>query len=183
LNDPALGLLESGSIAAGIRAVDEVIKKAVVHVLQAAPVSPGKYLILFAGSEEPVNQSCLHGAEVLGDWLLDRLFIPNIHPQIIPVMQGTSQVIEWDAVGVVETSTAASTIIGADSAVKNAEVALSELQLARGIGGKGFFVFTGSLDNVEAGIEFGCRHAEKEGKLLNSIVIPNPDKEFYAHMM
>ncbi len=42
---------------------------------------------------------------------------------------------------------------------------------------------TGSLDNVEAGIDFGIRHAQQEGKLLNSIIIANPDREFYAHMM
>ena len=182
LNDPALGLLESGSIAEGIRAVDEVIKKAPVYVLQAGPVSPGKYLLLFAGSEEPVRESYLHGAEILGEWLVDKLFIPSIDPQIIPAMQGTSQVIEWNAVGVVEMSSVASTVWGADSAVKNADVALSELELARGIGGKGYFVFTGTLDNVEAGIDFGCRHAREKGMLLNSVIIPNPDGEFYAHM-
>lgn len=182
LDDPALGLLEVSSIAAGIHAVDEIIKKAPIHVLQASPVSEGKYLILFGGSEEPVHQSYLHGIALLEKWLIDKLFIPNIHHQIIPTMQGTSQVIEWDAVGVVETVSVASTIIGADQAVKNADVDLSEIQLARGIGGKGYFVFTGTLDNVEAGIEFGMKYAQEQGKLLHTIIIPNPDGDLYVHL-
>ena len=182
IDDPALGLLEVSSIAAGIQAVDEIMKKAPIQILQASPVSGGKYLILFAGSEEPVYQSYMHGTEFLGKWLIDTLYIPNIHYQIIPTMQGTSQVIVWDAVGVIETTTVASTIIGADQAVKNANVDLSEIQLARGIGGKGYFVFTGTLDNVQAGIEAGMKYAQEHGTLLNTIIIPNPDKEFYVHV-
>lgn len=179
---PALGLLEVSSIAAGIKAVDEILKKAPIHLLQTGPVSGGKYLILFSGSEEPVNQSYQHGIDILGDWLIDHLNIPNIHHQVIPTMQGVKQVVEWDAVGVIETKSAAATIIGADKSVKNALVELTEIQLAQGIDGKGYFVFTGSLDNVQAGIEFGSNYAKEREAFINSIIIPNPEKEFYMHM-
>ena len=182
LSDPALGLLEVSSIAAGIKAVDEIVKKAPVSLLQVGAVSGGKYLILFSGSEEPVYQSHRHGAELLNDWLIDDFFIPNIHPQVIPVMQGTSQVIQWDAIGVIETASVASAVLGADQAVKNANIDLSEIRLARGIGGKGFFVFTGSLDHVEAGIEAGSHYAGEKGNLIHTTILPNPDREFYTHM-
>ncbi|MCL5019589.1 MAG: BMC domain-containing protein, partial [Patescibacteria group bacterium] len=158
------------------------LKKAPIHLLQTGPVSGGKYLILFSGSEEPVNLSYQHGIDILGEWLTDSLYIPNIHPQVVPTMQGIKQVVEWDAVGVVETRSVAATIIGADTAAKNALVELTEIQLAQGIDGKGYFVFTGSLDNVEAAIESGSHYAKEQKVFINSIIIPNPEKEFYMHM-
>jgi microcompartment protein CcmL/EutN len=44
-------------------------------------------------------------------------------------------------------------LLAADAAAKAAQVRLIELQLARGIGGKGFFTVTGPLGEVEAAVE------------------------------
>jgi len=59
------------------------------------------------------------------------------------------------ALGIVETATVAATILAADAAAKAAAVRLIEMQLARGIGGKAYFIVTGALDEVEAAVEAG----------------------------
>jgi len=58
-----------------------------------------------------------------------------------------------DSLGIVETTTVAATLLAADAAAKAAAVHLIELQLGRGIGGKGFFTVTGPLAEVEAAVE------------------------------
>jgi len=57
------------------------------------------------------------------------------------------------ALGIVETTTVAATILAADAAAKAALVRLIEMQLARGIGGKAYFIVTGTLAEVEAAVE------------------------------
>jgi microcompartment protein CcmL/EutN len=54
------------------------------------------------------------------------------------------------ALGIVETTTVASAILGADAAAKAAEVELLEIAPGRGIGGKGFFTLTGDVGSVQA---------------------------------
>ena len=51
--EPALGLLELDSIAAGIEAGDAMAKRAPVDVIRAGTVHPGKYLVLVGGGPAP----------------------------------------------------------------------------------------------------------------------------------
>ena len=44
--EPALGLLEFDSIAAGIAAGDAMAKRAPIEVIRAGTVHPGRYLVL-----------------------------------------------------------------------------------------------------------------------------------------
>jgi hypothetical protein len=53
----SLGLLELSSIAAGIRAADEVVKAARVDLVEAIPISTGKFLVIFAGGVAEVEAS------------------------------------------------------------------------------------------------------------------------------
>ena len=44
----ALSLIEFASLARGLRALDALVKKAPVEILEANLVEPGKFLVLFA---------------------------------------------------------------------------------------------------------------------------------------
>ena len=44
--EPAIALVETNSVAAGILCGDTMVKKAVVQLLEARPICPGKYLVL-----------------------------------------------------------------------------------------------------------------------------------------
>ena len=62
--EPALGLLELESIAAGIAAGDAMAKRAPIEVIRAGTVHPGKYLILVGGSVADVEEALAAGREV-----------------------------------------------------------------------------------------------------------------------
>ena len=50
-----VGFLELGAIARGIQTADALLKKAIVDIVFAQPVSSGKYLIGFTGEVEEVR--------------------------------------------------------------------------------------------------------------------------------
>jgi len=180
---PALGLLELSSVARGMVAADAMVKKAVVSLLEAHPVTPGKFVVVVAGGVEEVDQSMSEGLVVASDALVDRLILPRADGQIAPAMTQALQVEAGvEALGIVETFSVASAVLAADRAVKGAEVTLVQLRLARGLGGKAFFTFTGALHQVEAGVE-AAREILHGGMLLTTEVIARPHPEFVATLL
>ena len=156
---PSLALIEVASIARGHRVADAMVKRAPVELLRCDPVSPGKLLVLVAGEVASVDEALRAGLEIAADATLDKLYLPRAHEQLPGALRGEARAgdaaerDEIGALGVVESRTVAATILAADAAVKAARVRLIEMQLARGIGGKAYFVVTGDLDEVEASVE------------------------------
>lgn len=178
---PALALLELESIARGYVVADAVVKKAEVRLLQTEAVTPGKFLLLFDGTEAEVEESFAEAVALAGPGLIDKLHLPQAHPQLARALLSPAIEGEVDAIGVIETHSAASALLAADVAVKAAELHLSSLRLARGIGGKGYFLLTGSLDMVEAGVESAAMAIAPE-VLVTTEVIPRPHPDLVAHL-
>jgi microcompartment protein CcmL/EutN len=163
---------------------DAMAKKAAVSLVGAHPLTPGKFVVVVAGGEEEVNQAMIAGREVAAGALVDRLYLPKADPQLAAAMGGAVQV-DTGAVrslGIVETFSVAAAVLSADRAVKAAEVQILQLRLARGLGGKAFYVLTGELHQLEAGLEAG-RSIIHDGMLLTSEVIPRPHADLVAAIL
>jgi len=170
---PALGLLELTSIARGIVACDAMAKKAPVEIVRAQTVCPGKYIVMIRGDEESVRDSMATGVHYAGQYLVDKLVIPNLHEQVIPALLATRPMRGLDAVGIVETFSAATSIVAADAACKAAEIELIEIRLANGLGGKAYVTLSGDQYSVEAALAAGVATVDS-GYLLRSEIIPAP---------
>lgn len=153
--EPALALLELDSIAAGIEAGDAMAKRAPIDVIRAGTVHPGKYLILLGGAVADVEEALDAGREVGASSVLDVVFLPNVHPELVAAIRGERRAAEGEALGVIETATVAPIIEAADAGLKGARVRLLELHLADDLGGKGYLLFDGPLADVEAAVEIG----------------------------
>jgi microcompartment protein CcmL/EutN len=153
--EPALALLELDSIGAGIAAGDAMAKRAPIDVLRAGTVHPGKYLVLVGGSVGDVIEAMEAGREAGATSILDVVFLPNAHPELVAAIKGSCREAAGDALGVIETATVASIIEAADAGLKGARVRLVELRLADDLGGKGYLLFDGSVSEVEAAVEIG----------------------------
>ena len=149
---PALALVELASIAVGIETGDAMVKRAPVDVLHAGTIHPGKYLVLVAGEVGDVEEAFAAGCEVGAPSLVDTVFLPNVHRQVVAALRGLRRSGTGEALGVVETATVAATIEAADAGVKGAAVELLELRLGDGLGGKGYLLFDGSVSAVEAAV-------------------------------
>ena len=173
----AIALLELASIAQGYFLCDAIVKRAPVQLLRAEAVSPGKFLILFGGDVASVEESYETAMEHSTEDLLDTLYLPYLHEQVLPAIAGQPQTEALDAIGIFECHTVSSSIVAADAAVKAADVKLLEFRVARGIGGKGYFTLTGELTEVEAALDAAIGSRD-DGSRVKSVIIPNPHEDF-----
>jgi microcompartment protein CcmL/EutN len=179
----AIAAVETSSIAQGTVVGDAMVKQAEVTLVEARTLSPGKYWVLIGGDVGPVRSSFGRGVEVAAETLLDSLFIPQIHEMVLPALRGPVSAPDEDALGVIETLTAASAITAADRAAKTAAVTLREVRLANGLGGKGFVFLTGEVGDVQAAVDAGRVEALQKGLLVRSVVVPRLHPQMKERML
>lgn len=172
--EAAVGFIEINSVAAGIFTTDAMAKKSEVEVVDSRSVCPGKYIILVTGLTGPVEESLAAGIAAGADAVTDHLFLPNVHPLVIPAILAAGPAGELDALGVIETFSIPSCILAADAAAKEAGIRLLEIRLANGLGGKSFVTLTGEIPDLEAAMEAGTEKVKAIGALVRTAVIPRP---------
>jgi len=179
-----IGLLELCSVARGIEVADAVLKEARVELLFATPVQPGKYVLLVTGSVHDVRAAITRGAQLAATDLVDQLVIPQVHDQVVPMLRRKGGRINGslDAIGIVETTTVASSILSADAALKTATVDLIDFRIANGLGGKSFFTLTGEVSDIRSAVAAGAKLAQDRGLLARDVVIPRPHPELVRHL-
>lgn len=179
----AIAALELSSIAQGTLAADAMVKTAEIELIEACPISPGRYWVLIGGEVAPVRAAHARGVEVAGEALLDQILIPQLHEDVLPALRGTAPHEDHDALGIVETLTASSAILAADHAAKAAAVRLRDLRLANGLGGKGVLFLTGDVSNVQAAVEAGRADASRKGLLARAVVIPRLHEQMKSRVL
>ena len=179
----AIGLLEFNSISQGIKVADIMKKAADVEIIMAQPTCPGKYTVLISGSVSAVNASVESGVASSGPFLVDYMVISRIHHQLLSAMNGTTEIGDVNAVGVLEYFSVASAIVGADAAVKSAEIDLMQVRLATGLGGKAYVTFSGDVGAVKQALEAGAVANENNGMLYNKILISSPDRDLFKTLL
>ena len=179
----ALGMVEYQTVSAGITAADLMIKTANVEILQSSVVCPGKYITIITGELSAVAAAIDAAKVQLGDRLTDSFVLGNPHDDIFPAIYGGAVVEGAKALGVLETFSAPAIIVAADTAAKTSDVSLIELRIARGMCGKSYMLLTGDVAAVSAAIESAKNRVGEDGLLLDTTVIPNPDKSLWASIL
>ena len=178
-----IGVQEYSSIAAGVEALDAMAKAAPVEVITTRTVEPGRLVILITGDVASVEASLTGGKAGREADLVDELFIRNLHPHVIPAIRGEGAQGEWDALGIIESNSAAAGIEAADLAAKAAGVRIAEIRLAGGMGGKSTVKLMGSIHEVEAAMQAGVASVAGKGLLRRQVTIPNPHPDIRSHVL
>jgi microcompartment protein CcmL/EutN len=179
LSDPAIALLEFDSISAGIVAGDAMVKASPIGSIYAGTVHPGNYLVMVTGDTASVEVALATGSDIGGDRLVDSVFLPDIHPDVTAAIVGGAKhaSLSSEALGIVETSTVAAVIDAADAGAKTADIDVSSVRLADGLGGKGYVLFSGTVAEVEAAVESAVARTGPHGTLVRSDVIAQLHEE------
>lgn len=178
--DKAIGMMEYKTVSAGITAADRMLKTAEVEILQAQTVCPGKYIILLGGRLSAITAAIEAGKAGFEEEVIDSFILGNPHKTIFEAIYGTADIREVEALGIIETFSAASIVVAADTAAKTALVNLMEIRIARGMCGKSYVLLTGELAAVQASVDAACEKLKNQGMLLNRSVIPNPDPKLWS---
>ncbi len=177
----AIGMLELSSIGVGFEAQDAMLKASSAQLLIARTICSGKYAVVVGGEVSDVQSSLDAGIALSKDALIDKLLVPNVHPNVFPAISNSVELRQSDfgAMGIVETFTVSTIIEAADAAAKAADVTLFRIHVAMAIGGKGFLQITGDVSSVRAAVAEAAQIAIESGVLVSQVVIPNPREELF----
>ncbi len=178
----SIGVIELKSIPKGVEATDAALKSAGVDMVSAHPSCPGKYEIILTGSISNVTAAVNHVLSKFDGYVIDSSIMGRIDEQVITALFGTQTGEKKGSLGVLETFSAATTIKAADVAVKTARVAIYDLRVSRGMGGKGVFMITGEVGDVTAAIEAGADYAKRSGQLSSYSVIAAPHEGLWEQI-
>ena len=170
---PAIALIEYSSIATGILAGDEMLKKAPITVIKSGTVHNGKYLVLIGGSVASVEESYAKGVSVDPENIIDSMILPNVHQQLHDSILGTRLKCTKESLGIIEASSVSTMIKASDAGIKGADVNIVEIRLADDIGGKSFTIYNGSIEEVQAAVEIAKNAVTNTEHWVNEIIIPN----------
>jgi microcompartment protein CcmL/EutN len=180
----ALALVELDSVATGMRALDALVKRAEVQLLEANLVEPGKFLILFAGGVAEVTESYDAATCEVPEAVGAKMLLPHVHPRVVEGLRGREdRDAAPDAIGLVEGRTVAPTLEAADRSLKEAGVRLSGIRVAGGLGGRAYYVVSGMQHDVEAALEAGRAVLERHASLHRVERIANPHGEMLAFLL
>ncbi len=178
----SIGVIELKSIPKGVEAADAALKSAGIDMVSAHPSCPGKYEIILTGSISNVTAAVSHVTSRFEGYVIDSSVMGRIDEQVIKALFGTAPQEASGALGLIETYSAASAIKAADIAVKTARVAIYDLRVSRGMGGKGVVMLTGDIGDVSAAVEAGVNYAKGAATLSSSAVIAAPHEDLWRQM-
>lgn len=180
--DSAIALFEFESISAGIVAGDAMVKTAPLGAIYAGTVHPGKYLVMVTGDTASVDEAVQVGNE--SESLADMVFLPDVHPAVASAIVGNASraPVGEEALGVIETTTAAAAIDAADAGAKAADIDLAAIRLSDGLGGKGYVLFSGVVAEVEAALAAAVERVDQHGTLVRSDLIAQLHEEMAENL-
>ncbi|MEE9582068.1 MAG: BMC domain-containing protein [Acidimicrobiia bacterium] len=174
--NPAIGLFEFDSVAAGIAAADAMAKRAPIGDLVTGSVQPGRYLVLVAGDVASVEESMEAGRETSAGSLIAEIVLHDVHQGLAAALRGERIPGPVEALGVIETGSVAPLLAAADAGLKGAGVDLLEVNVADGLGGKAYLLFGGAVSDVEAAVSIGTSRVDVS-ELVGAVVIPQLHEE------
>ncbi len=151
---------------------DAMVKRAPIELFRVGTVQPGKYLILVGGSVAAVEEAHLEGLRLAGESLTDEIILPDVHQQVFESVTGGRQPNDGDALGIIETSAIPTIVRAADRAIKSANVAIVEIRLGDGLGGKGITHLTGRVEDVQAAVQAAVASVTRPEIVTRRVVIP-----------
>lgn len=181
--EKSIGLIELSSIAAGFAVADTMLKAGNVRLLLSRSICSGKYMVLIGGETAAVASAVAAGSQAANGCLIDRLVIPNIHPDVFVALGRTQTAPPDGALGILEAFNVATLIQAADAAAKAAAVQLLEIRLAMALGGKAFVTMTGDVASVQAAVAAGRQVIAEAGVLVNAVVISRPHPDVYREVV
>jgi len=172
---PAVAIIEFRDIPSGIQATDAMLKKAPIAFLKNGTITKGRYLTLIGGSTASVEEAYVEGLFWGGNDVLDKVFLPDVHPDVFSAMFGQRNKSRNGAWAIIETASVSSNVRAAEAALKGTPVELIEMRLAdEGLAGKGLSIYEGELHDIEAAVDIASAFMERAGVAFSHRIISSP---------
>jgi microcompartment protein CcmL/EutN len=178
MTEPALACVEVSSIARGVVLLDQMVKRAAVRLVHHGRHSNGKYIILLRGDVAEVEEAYMAALNTSSGVLIGSVFLPNAHDALLEALEGGVQAETDDALLLVEMRHVWSALEAIDMALKRVDACVSDLHLAAGIGGKGYFALQGMQFDMEAAQDE--IHARFSAEIVEMHLLARPHVDMLA---
>jgi len=172
---PAVAIIEFRDIPSGIQSTDAMLKKAPIAFLKNGTITRGRYLTIIGGSTAAVEEAFEEGIYWGGNDVLDKVFLPDVHPDVFSAMFGKRAKTGDGAWAIMETASVSTNVRAAEAALKGTPVTLIELRLADdGLAGKGLSIYEGDLHDIEAAVDIASAFMERSGVGCSYRILTSP---------
>ncbi len=173
----SLALLEFGSVAVGMLAVDRMLKNSPVALLRCGTVHPGRYLALVGGSVASTEEAHTVGVAVgtEASCLVAEVRLADPVSSLAEALVGGRNEPDGDTLGVLEVSTSPGLLGLMDRVLKAVPVGLVEVRLADDLGGRALAIIHGELTDVQEAAAMAPSCLGDDSELLNISVISRLD--------
>ena len=173
--NPAIGVVEFSDIPTGMVATDAMLKRAPIALIRSGTITAGRYLTLIGGTPASVDESLRAGLLVGGEYVLDHVFLADVHAQLYEGMLGARRTAGAGSFAVLETETVAANVRAVERALKATNVELVEIRLGdQGLAGKGVSILRGELHDVEAAVALATAELAEVGSELSTQIVSAP---------
>jgi microcompartment protein CcmL/EutN len=111
------------------------------------------------------------------------MLLPMVHDALVDGLRGAEHRTVDDALGIVEGTDVAATLLSADGALKGADVELVGIRVAVGLGGRAYFLVSGAQHDVQASIDVAASVLEPLGRLHRIELIARPHDEMVVWLL
>lgn len=172
---PAVAIIEFLDIPAGIQATDALLKKAPIAFLKNGTITRGRYLTVIGGTTASVEEAYEEGLFWGAGCVIDKIFLPDVHPGVFDAMFGRRARSRGGAWAVIETSSVSANVRAAEAALKGTPVSLIEIRLADdGLAGKGLSIYEGDLHDIEAAVDIASAFMKRAGVEFSHRILTAP---------
>jgi microcompartment protein CcmL/EutN len=178
----AIGLIEIKDMGLGLVVADAIAKAAPVDLLEAKPICPGWFFILFTGESAAVTAAATTGAQIAGERLIAKDEIYKLSDQVIEAMTVAPYDGTVKSLGIIETKNLVAGIRLADLAAKGGCVDLMNLKRSVGNAGKVLLTFTGETAAVNQAVDSIRQHEMYQEFGVSAYVIAKPSKALLEQM-
>jgi bacterial microcompartment shell protein len=178
---PALGVVESSSVARGVVVADAALKRSPALLVHSRATSGGKHLTILEGGVAEIVEAMAAARDAGADRMIDSVLLAAADAQVWPMLGAPVAGDGWEhdggaeALAIVETRTVCAAIAAADAAVKMADVVVRDVRFAVDLAGKAYFTLTGTLDSIQAAAAAAGDAAGERVVAIEVIAQPAPE--------
>ncbi|MGI6403271.1 MAG: BMC domain-containing protein [Oscillospiraceae bacterium] len=174
----AVLIVEYSSISCGMGMLDRLVKQSVIVPLYARPICIGKFVMIFSGDVENLRESQKVLQSVGQERLVSTFLLTAAHRDLLAYFSHFEKRHKpngkVEALGIFETRTIASGLFSLDASLKSGNVTLLKVGMGQLIGGKCYFLLTGTVSDVQQALAHG-HSVLPEKDFIGMEVIPSPD--------
>lgn len=173
----SLALMEFGSVAVGLLAVDRMLKNSPVALLRCGTIHPGRYLALVGGTVASTQEAHAEGVTAGREAgsLVAEICLADPVDDLTKALVGQRNEPSGDTLGVLEVSTSPGLLGLVDRILKALPVGLVEVRLADDLGGRALAIIHGDLEDIQEAAAMAPTCLSADSELLNAAVISRLD--------